>query len=83
MELKKIAVFSAPNDPVCPQHQSIIQQPLQILKSFSQIYDEYAQTNDIDAMVMWPLLTMLVEFWPECAKSQMDSLALFPVPTPF
>ncbi len=40
MELKKIAVFSAPNDPVCPQHQSIIQQPLQILKSFSQIYDD-------------------------------------------
>ena len=84
MELKKIAVFSAPNDPVCPQHQSIIQAAApntQII--FANSYDEmYAQTNDIDAMVMWPFIDdALVEFcrnapslkWIHCFISGVDA----------
>ncbi len=90
MELKKIAVFSAPNDPVCPQHQSIIQAAApntQII--FANSYDEmYAQTNDIDAMVMWPFIDdALVEFcrnapslkWIHCFISGVDAFLNSPL----
>ena len=90
MELKRIAVFSAPNDPVEQRHRDVIQAAApntQII--FANSYDElYKQTNDVDAMVMWPFIDdSIIHFcqnapslkWIHCFISGVDALVNSPL----
>lgn len=90
MELKRIAVFSAPNDPVEQRHRDIIRAAApdaQLI--FADSYDQfYAQTDDVDAMVMWPFIDdPLVRFcrnapslkWIHCFISGVDAFINSPL----
>lgn len=90
MELKKIAVFSSPNDSVGPEHQEIIRAAAPNAEIiFADTYEEmYAKTDDIDALFMWPGIDdKLIQFcqnasslkWIHCFISGVDALINSPL----
>ncbi len=85
MKLSKIAVFSAPNDPIKEQHREVLRAAApDATFIFGECYEDmYKVTNDVDAIIMWPNVDeKLIQFcknapslkWIHCFISGVDAI---------